>query len=52
MEVTTTVGILTGAFLLAGNHFPIMRSKEGRMKLTLSSKMLLSKSYKQLFVYV
>lgn len=38
MEVTITVGILTGAFHLAGKHFPIMRNKEGRMRHIQSSK--------------
>ena len=54
MEVTTTVGILTGAFHLAGSHFLIMRSKEGRMKLIQLSKMIALKVLYtvQVFEYV
>lgn len=43
MEAITTVETLTGAFPLAGNHFLIMRSKEGKMKPTQLSKMIAPK---------
>lgn len=54
MEITTTVEILTGAFHLAGNHFLIMRGKEGKMKPTQLSKMITLKVLYiiQLFEYV
>lgn len=54
MEVITTVETLTGVFHLAGNHFLIMRSKEGKMKPTQSSKMIAFKVVYavQLFKYV
>lgn len=54
MEVTITVEILTGAFHLAGNHFRIMRGKEGKMKPTQLSKMIALKVLYtvQLFEYL